>query len=99
MTLDYLINNIKSKENWLDLCNHLDKLADMPNLSHGLRDMRKGKIMLMMHWVCALYIELSTEFQVLNGSYDESSTVDYIGKCYRKNSRRNTFKNAAKSTV
>ena len=44
MMLDYLINNIKSKDNWLDLCNHLNKLADMPDLSHGLRDMREGKI-------------------------------------------------------
>ena len=44
-------------------------------------------------------LELSKEFQALNGSCDESSTVDNIGKCYRKNTRRNTFKKGAKSIL
>ena len=42
MMLDYLINNIKSREDLLDFCDQLDKLTYSLSLLHVVKELRKG---------------------------------------------------------
>jgi len=42
MIFDYLINNLKYKEDMLDLCDQLDRLTNSPSLLHIISELRNG---------------------------------------------------------
>ena len=43
MIIDFLIDNMKCKEDLLDLCDQLDRLTDIsPDLQHHINEIRQG---------------------------------------------------------
>jgi len=44
MIFDCLIDNLKCKEDMLDLCNQLDRLTNSPSLLHIISELRNGML-------------------------------------------------------
>ena len=67
MIFDCLIDNMKCREDLLDLCDQLDRLTDIsPNLKHIMTELRKGCLSNVCFCITNIYLPLSLSTVVLN---------------------------------